>query len=309
MPHKHLSASAFQPQADPYQHPYLKLVTDENGLRYLDIDNPKATARIALQGAHVVQWQPKAAAHPVLWLSDHARYVRGRSIRGGAPVCWPWFGAHPTDSTLCAHGFARVIPWELLHVSASETGAVRLVLQMQVTPETERQLSYPFRLVLTVTIGNRLKLDLATTNLAHHPFVIGEAYHTYFNVSDIENVSVTGLEDCMYSDKVMGYARQIEHGALCFEREFDRVFLHHNGDCILNDPGYQRRIRISKSGSNTTVVWTPWADKAHATGDMGSGDEWRHMVCIETANALENMVVINPNKTHVLTAEYSVEGL
>ncbi|MBU3736203.1 MAG: D-hexose-6-phosphate mutarotase [Methylobacterium sp.] len=300
-------APAYPVQDDPLLHPHLKLVTEAGGLQFLEIDNPKAVARIALQGAHVVLWRPKTQAQPVLWLSDQARYVQGRSIRGGVPVCWPWFGAHPTDSTLCAHGFARVIPWELLHAASTESGATRLVLQMQVTPETERQLSYPFRLVLTITIGNRLKLDLATTNLAHHPFVIGEAYHTYFNVSDIAQISVTGLEDCMYSDKVAGYARQIEHDALFFDREFDRVFLNHNGDCILNDPGYRRRIRISKSGSNTTVVWTPWADKAHATGDMGNADEWRHMVCIETANALENMVVINPDKTHVLTAEYSVE--
>lgn len=289
--------------------PHVRHVTDAQGLHFLEIDNPLATARIALQGAHVVHWQPKSEAEPVLWLSEHARYQEGRSIRGGVPICWPWFGAHPTDSTLCAHGFARVIPWQLLAVESTASGATRLVLQMQVTPETERQLSYPFRLVLTMTIGKRLRLDLATTNLAHQPFIIGEAFHTYFNISDIANVSISGLEDCVYSDKVLSFARKVEPAEIAFSSEFDRVYLNHTGDCILLDPGFARRIRISKSGSKSTVVWTPWADKAHATGDMGQGDEWRRMVCIESANALENMVVINPNHTHVLSAEYSIEAL
>lgn len=289
--------------------PHVRHVTDTQGLHYLEIDNPLANARIALQGAHVVAWQPKSEAQPVLWLSEHARYVQGRSIRGGVPICWPWFGAHPTDSTLCAHGFARVIPWQLLAAENMANGATRLVLQMQVTPETERQLSYPFRLVVTMTLGKRLRLELATTNLAHHPFIIGEALHTYFRVSDIGNVSVSGLEDCVYSDKVRGYARSVEAAEISFCTEFDRVYLNHTGDCLLLDPGFGRRIRIAKSGSRSTVVWTPWAEKAHATGDMGQGDEWRHMVCIESANALENMVVINPGHTHVMSAEYSVESL
>lgn len=305
--HEPLAVTA--PEEMLADHPHVRVSVDAHGLTYLEIDNSLATARIALQGAHLMHWQPKAEQHPVLWLSEHARYVQGRSIRGGVPICWPWFGAHPTDSTLCAHGFARVIPWQLLEASMTNTGATRLLLQMRVTPETERQLSYPFRLTVTITIGERLRVDLATTNLAHHPFVIGEAFHTYFNISDIGNVRVTGLEDCVYSDKVLGYARKIELTDLHFEREFDRVYLNHSGDCVLIDPGYARRIRIAKSGSNTTVIWTPWAEKAHATGDMGNGDEWRRMVCIETANALENMVVINPNRTHVLTAEYSVESL
>jgi glucose-6-phosphate 1-epimerase len=288
---------------------HVRQIMDAHGLHYLEIDNPLATAKIALQGAHIMHWQPKTEAHPVLWLSDHARYVQGRSIRGGVPICWPWFGAHPTDSTLCAHGFARVIPWQLLDVESTGTGATRLVLQMRVTPETERQLSYPFGLTVTMTIGKRLKIDLATTNLADQPFVVGEAFHTYFNISDIGDVSVSGLEDCVYSDKVLSFARKVELADLKFASEFDRVYLNHSGDCVLIDPGFQRRIRISKSGSNSTVIWTPWGEKAHATGDMGQGDEWRRMVCIESANALENMVVINPQRTHVLTAEYSVEAL
>lgn len=297
------------PQEGVLMHPHVRLTEDSHGLKFIEIDNPLAKARIALQGAHVVHWQPKTEKHPVLWLSEHARYTQGRSIRGGVPICWPWFGAHPTDGTLCMHGFARVIPWQLLDVDSTDTGATRLVLQMLETPEAQRQLSYPYVLTITITIGKRLKIDLATTNKADHPFVIGEAFHTYLNISDIDNVRITGLQDCVYADKLRHYERNIEHNILKFSGEFDRVYVDHSGDCVVHDAGYNRLIRIGKSGSDTTIIWTPWADKAHATGDMGNGDEWRKMICVESANAMENSVVINPNRTHVLSAEYSIESL
>jgi glucose-6-phosphate 1-epimerase len=291
------------------KHPHITITEDNNGLKYIEVDNNLAKAKIALQGAHIIHWQPKTEKHPVLWLSDHARYVKGRSIRGGVPICWPWFGAHPTDSSLCPHGFARVIPWQLIDVDSTYTGETRIALQMLQTPEAERQLSYPYVLTLLISIGRRLKVDLATTNKADHPFVIGEAFHTYLNVSDIERIRVTGLQECLYADKVRQYERHVEHSLLKFNGEFDRVYLNHSADCVVHDAGYDRLIRVSKSGSNTTVIWSPGEEKAHAIGDIGNGDEWRKMICVESANAMENSVVINPNRTHNFSAEYSVETL
>lgn len=289
--------------------PQLQFTQDENGLEYIEINNTLATAKIAFQGGHVMSWQPKSQAEPVLWLSSNARFVKGRSIRGGIPICWPWFGAHPTDSTLCAHGFARVIPWQLVDADTLRNGGTRLFLQMMETAESRRQLSYPHLLSMTITIGETLKIDLATTNKASHPFVVGEAFHTYFNVSDISNVHVKGLEDALYSDKVFAYERRVEKSDVRFNGEFDRVYLNTTADCTIEDTGMNRQIRISKSGSQSTIVWTPWADKAEQMGDMGAPDEWRKMVCVETANALENAVVISPSRTHVLSVEYSVETL
>jgi len=291
------------------KHPDIKITEDENGLHYIEVDNTFAKAKIALQGAHIMHWQPKTEKHPVLWLSDHARYVKGRSIRGGVPICWPWFGAHPTDSSLCPHGFARVIPWQLIDVDSTYSGATRIALQMMQTKEAERQLSYPYVLTLLITIGRRLKVDMATTNKADHPFMIGEAFHTYLNVSDIEKIRITGLQECLYADKMRQYERHVEHSLLKFNGEFDRVYLNHSADCVVHDAGYDRLIRVSKSGSNTTIVWTPGEEKAHTMGDMGNGDEWRKMICVESANAMENSVVINPNRTHNFSAEYSVESL
>jgi glucose-6-phosphate 1-epimerase len=291
-------------------HAHVLQTQDENGLQYLEVDNPLGTATIALQGAQVTSWQPKFNTQPVLWLSSNARFTKGRSIRGGVPICWPWFGAHPTDSTLCPHGFARVIPWRVIDVDATATGATRIILEMMETPETKRQLSYPYVLTITITIGRRLRIEMATTNKAEHPFVIGEAFHTYLNVSDISNVKITGMQDCVYADKILQYERHVEHHPLTFDGgEFDRVYIDHSSDCTVHDKGYNRLIHVSKSGSDTTVVWSPGAEKAVQMTDIGAADEWRKTVCVETTNALDNLVVINPGRTHVISAEYLVETL
>lgn len=289
--------------------PQLKFITDENGLEFIEIDNSLATAKIALQGAHLKHWQPKSEKHPVLWLSSNARHQKGRSIRGGIPICWPWFGAHATDSSLCPHGFARVIPWQLIDADTLKNGATRLVLQMMETAESRRQLSYPYLLNMTITIGETLKIDLATTNKANHPFMIGEAFHTYFNISDIENIKIHGLEDTLYSDKVFNYERRVQNKDIEINGEFDRVYLHTAADCMIEDQGLNRIIRIAKSQSLSTVIWNPWADKVTQMTDMGKENEWRSMVCVETANALDNVVVISPNKTHVMSVEYSLEAI
>ena len=289
--------------------PHVQFIKDENGLEYIEINNTLATAKIALQGAHIMRWQPKTQKHTVLWQSSNARFVKSRSIRGGIPLCWPWFGAHPTDSALCPHGFARVIPWELIDADTTNNGATRLVLQMVETAEARRQLSYPYALTITMTIGETLRVELATTNKANHPFTIGEAFHTYFNISDIEKINILGLEDTLYADKVFNYERRVQNNAIQFKGEFDRVYLSTNSDCIIDDTGLNRQIRISKSHSQSTVVWNPWADKAAEMGDMGAPNEWRSMLCVETANAMENVVVISPGKTHVMTVEYSAETL
>ena len=291
-------------------HAHVNQTQDDAGLQYLEVDNPLATAKIALQGAHIMAWQPRFLTNPVLWLSSNARFTKGRSIRGGVPICWPWFGNHPTNSTFCPHGFARVIPWRVMDIDATPTGATRIILAMQLTEEASRQLSYPYELSLVITIGKRLRVDLATTNLADHPFVISEALHTYFNVSDISNFEISGLQDCVYADKLLKYERNVEHHRLSFDgNEYDRVYINHSSDCAIYDKGFNRIIHVSKSGSDTTVVWNPGAEKVAQMSDMGVADEWRKTICVETTNALDNMVVINPNRKHVLSAEYYIETL
>jgi glucose-6-phosphate 1-epimerase len=177
------------------------------------------------------------------------------------------------------------------------------------TDVTKKQLSYDYRFVLAITVGHTLRLEMMTTNLASHPFMIGEAFHTYFNISDVDHIEITGLENLMFSDKVAGYQRNVQHGPIKFNGEFDRVYLNSRRDCVIHDAGYERKIRVTKSCSHTTIIWTPWGDKASQMGDMGAENEWRKMICLESANAMENSVTIYPNETHTMVTEYSLEAL
>ena len=192
----------------------IKITEGSDGLQFIEIDNSLAVARVALQGGHVDWWRPKSVNQDVLWLSSNARYEKGRSIRGGVPICWPWFGKHPTDDSFCLHGFARVIPWKLLESSQLKNGATKIVLKMLPTEAVTKQLTYSFELILTIVVGETLYLNLKTTNLSDSPFVISEGYHTYFYISDIENIKVTGLEDSVYNDKIDNFARGVERPQL-----------------------------------------------------------------------------------------------
>jgi D-hexose-6-phosphate mutarotase len=141
---------------------------------------------------------------------------------------------------------------------------------------------------------------------------IGEALHTYLQISDIGAVNVAGLEGCDYHDKVDNFARKKQSGAIGFSGEVDRVYVDTPADCVIVDAGLKRRIRIAKTGSLSTIVWTPWTEKAEKMGDMGkgkSGAGWREMVCVESANAMDNLVTVAPGETHTMTASYSVEPL
>jgi glucose-6-phosphate 1-epimerase len=297
-------------QAEPeHYEDDVRFTKDENGLDYIEIENRHATAKLALQGGHVMHWQPRHTAEPVLWLSKESRYETGRSIRGGIPLCWPWFGAHPTDSSLCMHGFARVTPFSVIDVGQMNNGNTRVILQMKHTENAQRQLSYPYTLVLTIEIGATLSIKLATTNRATQPFFMGEAFHTYFNIGDVENVRITGLEDTEYADKLLDFWRDKQDGEIRFNQEFDRVYVSTRNKVVLHDPLLKREIHIDKKGSNTTVVWTPWEKKAHQMPDMPKDDGWRNMICVETANAMENLVMINPGYTHILAVEYSVNDI
>ena len=285
----------------------VKVAKEANGLEFLLINNLHAEAKISLQGGHVTWWRPKATKQDVLWLSTNARYEKGRSIRGGIPICWPWFGDHPTDGNFCIHGFARVIPWRLDKIIDLKNGSTKLILKMLPTEDALRQLTYNYELELSIVIGESLYLNLKTTNLSSHPFTIGEGFHTYFYVSDIESIKVRGLENMVYTDKFDNFNRNIQKGPIEFKGPFDRVYLNTSNDCYIEDETFNRVITIKKSNSNSTVVWTPGEKRASEMGDMGAKDEWRRMVCVETANSLENSVVIYPDLTHSIATEYSVQ--
>lgn len=254
-------------------------------------------------------WQPKSQAVPVVWLSRDARLLPGKSIRGGAPVCWPWFGAHASEPAFPAHGYARTVPWRVLESGSEPGGATRLTLRLAESDQTRAQWPHDARLDLTVIAGETLRMELATENISETDFAITEALHTYFRIGDIGAARITGLSGCDYWDKVGGSTLARQDGTIRFAGETDRVYVNTAAECAIDDDLLKRRIRIAKSGSQSTVVWTPWTEKAKRMGDLGEPDGWREMVCVESANALENAVNVAAGTRRTLVVEYRAEPL
>ncbi|MDH2919063.1 MAG: D-hexose-6-phosphate mutarotase [Sideroxydans sp.] len=282
---------------------------DASGLVVADFSNTQATAALCLQGAHLMSWQPKSQAKPVVWLSRDAKMAAGKSIRGGAPVCWPWFGAHASEATFPGHGYARTVPWQVMESGVEPNGATRLTLRLVDSDKTRAQWEHSCNVELSVVVGETLRMSLTTENTGTHDFVIGEALHTYLQISDIASVRVTGLEGCEYWDKVGGSVLKKQDGAVTFASEVDRVYINTANECVIHDDKLKRRIHIKKSGSQSTVVWTPWVEKATKMGDMGQPDGWREMVCIESVNAIENVVTVAAGTKHALVVEYTASSL
>ena len=277
------------------------------GLPVAEITGGLAEGGIALQGAHLYRWIPAGRA-PVVWLSARAKFGPGQSIRGGVPVCWPWFGPHETDSTLPAHGFARTTPWEVIETGVMPDGSVRLGFRLPRNEANLAQWPYTTPVEIRYTLGEALAIELLTKNRGTSPIVLGEALHTYFAVSDVREIAVDGLDGTEYLDKVDGGRRKRHTGGVRFGGEVDRVYLGTEADCLIVDPGLSRRIRIEKKGGRSTVVWNPWEEKARKMGDFAA-DGYLGMVCVESANAADDALILEPGGEHRLWVRYSVETM
>jgi len=283
----------------------LSFVTDTGGLTIANINNQHANASIALQGGHLMTWTPKGD-EPVIWLSPDAKLAPGKSIRGGVPICWPWFGAHATEAAFPAHGFARTTLWQVIETNTLADGATQLTFELAPADIPKQQWPHATSLQCLMTVGHTLQIELVTCNDSQDEITISEALHTYFAVSDVGNISIDGLDGCHYLDKVDGLKQKTQSGPVTVSSELDRVYVDTKADCIIRDPGLSRQIRISKADSDSTVVWNPWIEKAEQMGDLGE-DGYLNMVCVESANAGQNSVTLAAGAEHRLKVCYSVE--
>lgn len=277
----------------------------DGGLTRARVSGARAEAELYLQGGHLTRWQPHGAA-PVLFLSRRAAYAPGKAIRGGVPLIFPWFGAHATDRQAPMHGFARARDWRLLSRGDGPDGAVVLELGLDDDEATRRLWPPTFALRYRVIVGATLHMALEVVNTSPAPFTFEAALHTYVAVGDVEAVAVSGLENTIYLDKVDAFARK-RHGAgpLRLTGETDRVFLGTRARCVVDDPVLGRRVVVDKTGSATTVVWNPWALKARDIADL-QPDEWRRMLCVETANAADDAVTLPAGGRHLMSATLSL---
>lgn len=286
--------------------PSVRIAEGRGGLPCLVVASPLARAEIYFQGAHVAAWHPAGVRDPVLWLSARSHFAPGKPIRGGVPICFPWFGPHPENAAAPAHGFARLREWTLIEALEDEAGTVRLALELAgegLSPDWPHR----FRAVHRIEIGSRLRMALEVRNDGTDPFTFEEALHTYFDVADIRTVSLTGLERGEYLDKLAG-GRQSREGndPIRFTAETDRVYLDTQAACTIDDPDRRRTITVSKSGSDATVVWNPWIAKAHAMPDFGD-DEWTGMLCVETGNVNVHARTLAAGATHIMAAMLEVK--
>ena len=280
----------------------------QGGLERAQVSGPRAEAEVYLQGAHVTQWTPRGAGAPVLFCSARAVYAPGKAIRGGVPLIFPWFGAHATDRSKPMHGFARARAWRLIEAEPAPDGTVVVELGLDDDAATRALWPHAFRVRYTVTIGDTLGMALDVTNTGDAAFSFEAALHTYLSVGDIRTASVTGLENTLFIDKVEAMSRK-RHGTepLRLTGETDRVFLGTRARCVVDDPALRRRLSVDKTGSASTVVWNPWSAKAAAMADL-EPDDWRRMICVETANAADDAVTLPPGARHVMTATIKVDA-
>jgi len=270
----------------------IRIDEGRGSLPRVSITGDQATAEIYLHGAHLTQWTPRGAK-PVLFMSEKSWFEPNKPIRGGVPVCFPWFGPKP-DSP--AHGFARIRSWDLKSCAVQPDGAVRAAFQLESDEST---------IGLTFTVGRTLGMDLEVR--AKTPFTFEEALHTYFAVADVRHVSVEGLANTDYLDKVENFKRKTQSPEpIRIAGETDRVYLNTTSTCVVRDPGLGRTITVEKEGSGTTVVWNPWIAKAKAMPDFGD-DEWPGMICVETANVGDGAVRLEAGRSHLMKVRIRVE--
>lgn len=291
---------------------YLRFIEGKGGLPVAEVNNNQARATISLQGAHLLSWIP-VGDKEVIWLSDAAKFEPGKAIRGGIPICWPWFGAHGSlmdgvnaNSGFPAHGFVRTANWQVLAAEDLEGDRTRLTLTTQPRPENAPMWPQQTTLQFQLTIGKKLEIELITHNNSSQPVKIGQALHTYFRVGDIGKVVLHGLEDTDYLDKLEDYKLKRQTGPITINEEVDRIYLNTGTDCLIEDRALKRNIIINKCGSNSTVVWNPWQESASKMGDMGDAG-YRTMLCVETANAATDVVTIEPGKAHHLWVKYEIQ--
>lgn len=291
----------------------VRFYAGEGQLPECELTGPGGRVRVSLEGAQVLSYLPvfKQEKHPanqqdVLWISSTSRYEPGKAIRGGIPVCWPWFGDHPDNPELPAHGFARTSLWEV-RTSFADAEVTRLQLGLTDSASTEQLWPGQFELVLDIELGDRLVLSLTTTNTGSQTFTITEALHTYYAVGAADKLRIEGLKAHRYQDKLEAFAVKTQEEELEPQPPLDRVY-DTDQPVVLIDPLLKRRIRIDKESSASTIVWNPGPQIAAGMEDVGKGEE-SGFICIEAGNARERTIRLAPGESHCLRMQIQVKPI
>jgi glucose-6-phosphate 1-epimerase len=276
------------------------------GLIKVVVTTPVAAGEIYLHGAHITHFQP-AGQKPVLFLSQQSKFTKDKAIRGGVPICFPWFGGLEGRDTAPAHGFARTSLWDIKSTRSNADGSATVVLELDQPEDRNSFWPHACRVEYVVTFGSALRMEFTVMHVHGEPFLFEEALHSYFSVGDVCKASVTGLGGGTYIDKTLG-GKEVEEGLAPIKivKETDRIYLETTAECVIDDPILGRKIVVEKTGSDTTVLWNPWIEKAKAFTDFAD-DEWPKMICIETCNVGPSAVRLGAGQSHTMTAVVRVD--
>ncbi len=263
---------------------------------------------VAQQGAQVLSYR-RGEQPPLIWLSEQAACKRGQSVRGGVPVCWPWFGdlqrnppalqaQHASPAAALFHGGVRTADWRVLDIASDNDGVyLRFVFNTREQPLADWP--HAATLQLDIHLDERLHLNLTSHNQGQAPLALSQALHSYFAVSDIRQVAVSGLDGCRYLETLENWEERRQQGALHFNGETDRVYLDVPEQLRLHDTGWSRTLCLQTHGSASAILWNPWDDKAKRLSAFAA-DAWQRMLCIETANVRDDCVTLAPGERHSL---------
>jgi glucose-6-phosphate 1-epimerase len=283
----------------------------------IGVTNSVASAEIFLQGAQISRFKRKQQS-PILFLSSHCSYKQGQPLRGGIPICWPWFGQlkkndekitdQYKDADLDAmptHGCVRDISWQVNSIETPSHDITVVEFSLDLNPKRTDESGnvsktfWPFlaQLRYRVEVGEQLTATLTVSNQDSQEFSYSAALHSYFSVNHINNVIISGFSKTTYVDAVDAWKEKKQVDDIAFNKEVDRIYKSAPTAIVLSDRN--RIVEIASEGSKSTVVWNPWIEKSRQLPQFAD-DEYQSMVCIETANVLDDIISLNPGETHSL---------
>lgn len=281
-----------------------EMLTGNGGFPKMRLKSSSSTAEIYLYGAQITSWKPNGVEE-VLFLSEQSHWEEGRAIRGGIPVCFPWFRARPDDPQAPTHGFVRTKEWRIESVGETTKGLAEAVFSTESDEASRAWWPFDFRLEYRIAIGETLKLELEMKNTGQTGVRFQEALHTYFNVGDVKRVRVQGLDGVSYLDNTDGNREKLQSADVIPAGQTDNAYRSATGPVEILDAVLHRRLRTDKQNSGSTIVWNPWSDGAAKMADMADG-EWQRMLCVEGGNVLDGSVELEPGASHVLGIEISL---
>ncbi len=283
----------------------VEFIAAENHQVAIKIKTAWSWAVIYLQGAHLTSFERvnDGDFQELIWLSPLAHYQANKAIRGGIPICWPWFGKKLDAPDLAQHGFARSSLFDVKQVNEMSDGKIQLILELKNTKESEVIWPFQFKLEVIFTLGEELSIELKTTNTGDKDFSFSEAIHSYFKVDDIHQTELKGLAGAQYFDQ-LSQATQQQNGVLIFDQEIDQIYQTANQNnfqslLIKQQNNQKNNINVSQKNANSTVVWNPWITKAQQMSDFPD-DGFLEMLCVEAANTGDG-IFLKKDQSHSLS--------